>query len=168
MIRKCDDGDFATIWEIINDGALAYKGIIPADRWKEPYMAQSELKNQIGEGVEFWGFADQATLSGVMGIQPLEDVTLIRHAYVRADRQKEGIGGRLLGHLLGLAQQPVLIGTWADAVWAIRFYEKHNFKVVGYQEKERLLRQYWKIPERQIETSVVLADSKWREMHPEN
>ena len=165
MIRKCDQHDFENIWEIINDGALAYKGIIPADRWKEPYMSRSELQNQIEEGVEFWAFADDAILRGVMGIQPMQDVTLIRHAYVRTNQQKRGIGAQSLSHLLQVAQNPVLIGTWADAEWAIRFYVKHNFKLVGHEDKEHLLRRYWKIPKRQIETSVVLADSKWRELN---
>lgn len=168
MIRKCDAGDFQAIWEVINDGALAYKGVIPADRWKEPYMSQNELTDQIEEGVEFWAFFDESRLTGVMGIQPLQDVTLIRHAYVRTDGQNRGIGGRLLSHLLPFAPNPLLIGTWADAAWAIRFYEKHNFKVVGSEEKERLLRRYWSIPERQIETSVVLADAKWRAMNSEH
>jgi len=163
MIRRCDDRDFELIWTIINDGAQAYKGIIPADRWREPYMSSEELRRQIDEGVVFWGYEEAGTLAGVMGIQQVQDLTLIRHAYVRTSLQTRGIGAQLLSHLRGLASAPVLIGTWADAVWAIRFYEKHGFQLVGPQEKDQLLRKYWAIPERQVETSVVLADPKWRE-----
>src|SRR6185295_582501 len=163
MIRPCNDLDFDLIWAIINDGAQAYKGIIPADRWTEPYMSREKLQREIDEGVVFWGYEETGTLAGVMGIQPVQDVTLIRHAYVRTSSQKRGIGARLLSHLRELANSPVLIGTWADAVWAIRFYERFGFQIVGPQEKNRLLKKYWTVPERQIQTSVVLADSKWRE-----
>ncbi|RSL15504.1 N-acetylglutamate synthase-like GNAT family acetyltransferase [Edaphobacter aggregans] len=163
MIRRCDDRDFEVIWTIINDGSQAYKGIIPADRWTEPYMSQEKLRHEINDGVVFWGCEEDGTLAGVMGIQPVQDVTLIRHAYVRTGSQKQGIGARLLSHLREMADGPVLIGTWADAVWAIRFYERYGFEVVGSEEKNRLLKKYWTVPERQIETSVVLADSKWRE-----
>ncbi len=162
MIRRCDDRDFETIWAIVNDGAQAYKGIIPADRWTEPYMSVEKLRHEIEEGVEFWGCDEAGTLLGVMGIQPVQDVTLIRHAYVRTASRNQGIGGRLLSHLRQLAGAPLLIGTWADAVWAIRFYEKHGFQVVDPEEKNRLLKKYWTIPQRQIETSVVLAESTWR------
>jgi len=163
MIRRCDDRDFESIWAIINDGSQAYKGIIPADRWTEPYMSQEKLRHEIDDGVVFWGYEDDGELAGVMGIQPVQDVTLIRHAYVRTSSQKQGIGARLLSHLREMADGPVLIGTWADAVWAIRFYERYGFEIVGPEEKNRLLKKYWTVPERQIETSVVLADSKWRE-----
>lgn len=162
MIRRYDDRDFETIWAIINDGAEAYKGIIPADRWTEPYMSREKLQHEIDEGVVFWGYEETGALVGVMGIQQVQDVTLIRHAYVRTSSQKGGIGAKLLSHLLELANGPVLIGTWADAVWAIRFYHKHGFQLVGTEEKNRLLKKYWNIPERQMETSVVLADAKWR------
>lgn len=164
MIRRCSDRDFDVIWTIINDGARAYKGIIPADRWTEPYMSREKLRHEISEGVVFWGDEDAGSLTGVMGIQAVQDVTLIRHAYVRTTSQKRGIGARLLSHLRELASTPVLIGTWADAVWAIRFYERHGFQLVGPDEKDQLLKKYWTIPERQIETSVVLADQKWRGM----
>jgi N-acetylglutamate synthase-like GNAT family acetyltransferase len=164
MIRRCDDRDFELIRAIINDGAQAYKGIIPADRWTEPYMSAGKLRHEIDEGVVFWGYEQTGTIAGVMGIQSVKDVTLIRHAYVRTSSQNRGIGGQLLSHLLGLANGPVLIGTWVDAVWAIRFYEKHDFRLVNRQQKDRLLKQYWTVPERQIETSVVLADPKWREI----
>lgn len=164
MIRRCSDRDFDVIWTIINDGARAYKGIIPADRWTEPYMSREKLRHEISEGVVFWGDEDAGSLTGVMGIQAVQDVTLIRHAYVRTTSQKRGIGARLLSHLRELASTPVLIGTWADAVWAIRFYERHGFQLVGPDEKDQLLKKYWTIPERQVETSVVLADQKWRGM----
>jgi GNAT superfamily N-acetyltransferase len=163
MIRKCDDRDFESVCAIINDGAQAYEGIIPEDRWTRPYMPAEELRRQIDEGVAFWGYAQEGGLMAVMGIQPVQDVTLIRHAYVRTDSQRRGIGALLLAHLRRLTGKPVLIGTWADAVWAIRFYERHGFSLVDPEEKDRLLRKYWRIPERQIETSVVLADAKWRE-----
>ena len=163
MIRRCDDRDFDLIWAIINDGAQAYKGIIPADRWTEPYMSREKLRHELEEGVVFWGYEEEGTLVGVMGIQEVQDVTLIRHAYVRTSSQKRGIGAQLLSHLREFASGPVLIGTWADAVWAIHFYERHGFQMVCRQEKDRLLKKYWTVPERQIETSVVLADQKWRE-----
>ncbi|HYK81497.1 MAG TPA: GNAT family N-acetyltransferase, partial [Gemmatimonadales bacterium] len=123
MIRRCDDRDFELIWAIINDGAQAYKGVIPADCWTEPYMSRGQLRHEIDEGVVFWGYEETGTLLGVMGLQHVQDVTLNRHAYVRSSSQKRGIGARLLSHLRELANGPVLIGTWADAVWAIRFYE---------------------------------------------
>ena len=163
MMRRCDDRDFELIWAIISDGAKAYKGIIPADRWTEPYMSHEELRRQIDEGIVFWGYEESGTPEAVMGIQQVQNVTLIRHAYVRTSSQKRGIGAQLLSHLRGFTSTPVLIGTWADAVWAIQFYEKYGFQLVGAEEKDRLLRKYWTIPERQIETSVVLADSKWWE-----
>jgi N-acetylglutamate synthase-like GNAT family acetyltransferase len=161
MIRRCKDGDTEVIWAIINDGAQAYKGVIPADQWTEPYMSREEMQREIDDGVVFWGFEDGTELVGVMGIQKVLDVTLIRHAYVGSDCPKRGIGAQLLAHLRGLTEDTILIGTWADAVWAIRFYEKHGFRMVGVADKDRLLNKYWKISERQKETSVVLADSKW-------
>ena len=162
MIRRCDDLDFELIWAIINDGAQAYKGIVPADCWTEPYMSREKLRYEIDGGVMFWGCEETGMLLGVMGLQRVKDVTLIRHAYVRTSSQKRGIGAHLLSHLQELANGPILIGTWADAVWAIRFYEKYGFQVVGPREKTRLLKKYWTVPERQIETSVVLADPKWQ------
>jgi N-acetylglutamate synthase-like GNAT family acetyltransferase len=124
-------------------------------------MSQEKLRHEIDAGVVFWGYEENGTLAGVMGLQEVMDVTLIRHAYVLTSRQRRGIGGSLLHHLLALAKGPVLIGTWADAVWAIHFYEKYRFQLVGTQEKDRLLKKYWSVPQRQIETSVVLADPKW-------
>ncbi|HEV3196246.1 MAG TPA: GNAT family N-acetyltransferase [Bryobacteraceae bacterium] len=163
MIRCCDERDFEMVWSIINDGAHAYQGVIPADCWSEPYMSRDELRAEMEAGVTFWGYEEGEALKGVMGIQQVEDVTLIRHAYVRTDSQKRGIGGCLLSHLRKLAHGPVLIGTWADAVWAIRFYEKHGFHVVTLELKERLLLRYWNVSNRQVKTSVVLADPTWRD-----
>ena len=157
MLRRCDERDFETIYTIVNDGAQAYKGVIPADRWTEPYMSRDKLRHEIEDGVVFWGFEDGGALAGVMGLQDVKDVTLIRHAYVRTASRNQGIGGRLLSHLRTITSRPVLIGTWADASWAIGFYEKHGFHVVDPREKNRLLKKYWNVPERQIETSVVLA-----------
>jgi GNAT superfamily N-acetyltransferase len=161
MIRGCDEADFLAIFEIINDGAQAYRGVIPADRWAEPYMSQEKLRQEIAAGVQFWGFGVGRELDGVMGIQPVQDVTLIRHAYVRTSRQNRGIGGKLLAHLRTMTERPILIGTWSDAVWAIRFYERHGFALVDAEVKAALLRKYWTVPARQIETSVVLADERW-------
>jgi len=159
MIRRCDDGDFESIHAIINDGAQAYRGVIAADSWTDPYMSTEHLQREIAAGVGFWGYEETGTLLGVMGLQDVLDVTLIRHAYVRTTCQGKGIGAGLLAHLRERATRPVLIGTWADAVWAIRFYEKHGFRVVGMDEKNRLLRKYWTVPDRQIEASVVLASA---------
>src|SRR5690348_10732007 len=139
MIRLCETRDFDAIWSIINDGANAYKGVIPADRWHDPYMPKAELQREIGGGVIFWGYEQEALLVGVMGIQEVRDVTLIRHAYVRTNLQAKGIGGQLLAQLRKLAKNPLLIGTWADATWAIRFYEKHGFQLVLGQKKDELL-----------------------------
>lgn len=163
MIRQCSNSDFDIIYEIINDAAQSYKGIIPEDRWKEPYMSKDELRHEMDEGVIFWGYEEGVELIGVMGIQQVQDVTLIRHAYVRTARRNQDIGGKLLAFLHEQTARPILIGTWADAVWAIRFYEKHGFRLVSTEEKKRLLKKYWSIPERQVETSVVLADQKWKE-----
>ena len=161
MIRVCIDDDFEAIFQIINDAAEAYRGIIPVDRWHEPYMPREELRAEVSAGVAFLGYEKGDELGGVMGTQDVQDVTLIRHAYVRTAQRGQGIGGELLGRIMDQATKPILIGTWADAVWAVRFYENHGFKVVSTQEKETLLRKYWNVPDRQIETSVVLADQKW-------
>jgi len=157
MIRECTERDFEGIYSIINEAAQVYEGVIPADRFKKPYMSREELRHEIDKGVSFWGFEENGELAGIMGIQPVRDVTLIRHAYVRPDMQRKGIGAMLLSHLRGLTATPILIGTWADAFWAIRFYEGHGFRKVDVEEKNRLLKTYWSIPERQVETSVVLA-----------
>ncbi len=147
---------------IINDAAKAYRGVIPPDRWHDPYMPHEELTGEIQQGVAFWGYEENGRLLGVMGRQPVKDVTLIRHAYVTSARRGEGIGGKLLQHLLERTAGPILVGTWAAAEWAIRFYEKHGFRQVSQAEKDRLLRTYWSISERQVETSVVLIHSARR------
>lgn len=162
MIRQCGKDDFRAIYEIINDAAQAYKGVIPPDRWHEPYMPKDKVHEEIEKGVVFWGYEEDGTLVGVMGIQDVKDVTLIRHAYVRTAHRNQGIGSALLKHLRTLTQRPVLIGTWATASWAIRFYERHGFQLTDALEKDRLLRRYWDIPDRQIETSVVLKEQKER------
>lgn len=161
-IRLCVAQDFSAIAEIINDGSQAYVGIIPPDRMPSPYMSEEHLQHELAAGVVFWGYEDNSALAGVMGIQDVKDVTLIRHAYVRTSSQGQGIGTVLLQHLRGLTDRPILIGAWADAVWAVRFYTRHGFATVSEEEKNLLLRTYWTVPERQIETSVVLADERWR------
>lgn len=160
-IRACGPEDRAAIFEIVNDGAEAYRGVIPADRWHDPYMPRDELDGEIAAGVRFFGYARGGELLGVMGIQDVRDVTLIRHAYVRTAARRGGIGATLLAHVRTLTDRPVLVGTWAAATWAVDFYEKHGFRRVSEAEKTRLLATYWSIPERQIETSVVLADETW-------
>jgi N-acetylglutamate synthase-like GNAT family acetyltransferase len=161
MIRQCDKSEFESIYEIINEATQVYKGVIPPDRWKEPYMSRDELRREIREGVNFWGYEENGDLVGVMGIQQVQDVMLIRHSYVRTARQHRGVGGRLLSFLRLQTTYPILVGTWAEAVWAIRFYEQHGFRLVSREDKDRLLRKYWSVPERQIETSVVLTNEKW-------
>ncbi len=161
MIRLCVNSEFEQIYAIINEAAQAYRGVIPPDRWKEPYMSRDELQHEISAGVNFWGYEEDGNLVGVMGIQQVQDVMLIRHSYVRTARQHRGVGGRLLSFLRLQTTHPILVGTWAEAVWAIRFYEQHGFRVVSREDKDRLLKKYWSVPDRQIETSVVLADEKW-------
>lgn len=160
-IRACGANDVAAIVAIVNAAAMAYSGVIPADRWREPYMSEERLGREIAAGVRFWGHEAEGVLAGVMGIQRVREVTLIRHAYVDPARQRSGIGTALLKALRAKAETPLLIGTWADAAWAVRFYEKNGFTRVAPAEKDRLLRAYWSIPERQIATSVVLADAAW-------
>jgi GNAT superfamily N-acetyltransferase len=161
MIRICTQDDLTAICAVINDAAQAYKGVIPADRWHEPYMPIEELQHEIERGVVFWGAEAGGELAGVMGIQDRGEVDLIRHAYVRTRDRNRGIGAELLRHLEDLTHKPILIGTWVDAVWAIRFYEKHGYRALGRPETESLLKKYWTIPERQIATSVVLASPRW-------
>jgi len=160
MIRKCLDGEFETIYKIINDSAQAYKGIIPMDCWKEPYMSKGELQREINESVGFWGYEKEGELVGVMGIQHVQNVILIRHAYILTVRQNQGIGGKLLSYLLTQTGRPFLVGTWVDATWAIRFYKKYGFELVTAKEKDRLLKKYWSVPDRQIRSSVVLVDER--------
>lgn len=158
MIRKCNDSDIRAMFEIINDAAVAYKGVIPDDRWHEPYMSDEEIRHAIKDGVVFWGLEQEGGLAGVMGIQDKGDVALIRHAYVLTRMRRRGIGEKLLRYLAGQTAKPILVGTWKDASWAVAFYRKNGFHLVSDEEKDRLLRKYWSIPERQIETSVVLTN----------
>ncbi len=157
MIRPCTQEDFDEIWTVINDGASAYRGVIPADCFREPYMTHEKLRHEMQDGIIFWGVDEGGSLEAVMGIQQVLDVTLIRHAYVRTGRRRNGLGGRLLRHVRALTNRRVLIGTWADASWAIHFYRKHGFQLVPAEQKDQLLKTYWKIPARQVETSVVLS-----------
>ena len=156
-IRPCRDDERAAILEIVNAAAEAYRGVIPADRWHEPYMTGGELDEEIVAGVAFWGYETGSALVGVMGVQPMADVDLIRHAYVLPGNQSRGVGSALLDHLRELAERRMLVGTWAAAEWAIGFYQRHGFELVTPAQKTELLRRYWTIPDRQIETSVVLA-----------
>jgi len=162
MIRACTDRDLPVICAIVNDAAQAYRGAIPEDRWHEPYMPLAELRGEIAAGVRFWGWEEGGELAGVMGIQDRGEVDLIRHAYVKTRHRRRGAGTELLRHIESLSAKPILIGTWAAAGWAIRFYEKHGYRVLSRAETEPLLRRYWSVPERQIATSVVLASARWR------
>ena len=156
MIRPCADADFDAMFEVINDGARAYRGVIADDCWSDPYMSAPELREEIAAGVRFWGDFDGDRLAAVMGIQDVKDVALIRHAYTRTADQGKGSGGRLLAQLVALTDRPILIGTWTSAVWAIRFYQGRGFTLVDEAEKERLLKKYWTVSDRQIAESVVL------------
>ena len=156
-IRPCREDERGAILEIVNAAAEAYRGVIPDDCWHEPYMSARELDAEIAAGVRFWAYELDGAALGVMGVQPKADVDLIRHAYVRPGSQRRGIGGALLRHLQGMTGRRVLVGTWAAADWAIDFYRRHGFELVTAQRKDELLRTYWDIPDRQIETSVVLA-----------
>lgn len=162
-IRKAVESDFPAMLAIINDASRAYRGVIPEDRWHEPYMPAEELQSEIAAGVVFWVAEDDGRITGVMAIQDKGDVALVRHAYVVTTTQRSGIGTRLLQHVEGLTDKPILIGTWAAASWAIDFYRRNGFTVVSNADKDRLLRTYWSIPRRQVETSVVLANPRWME-----
>ena len=162
-IRRSELADFEGMFEVVNAAAVAYKGVIPADRWHEPYMPRDDLQHEIEAGVAFWVAEEGGRLLGIMGIQDKGDVALVRHAYVAPNLQRKGVGTMLLHHVQSLVSKPVLIGTWAAARWAIGFYEKHGFTAVDDRTKDRLLRRYWTVPERQIATSVVLADRRWVE-----
>ena len=155
-IRRCGD-ELAAILPIVNAAAEAYRGVIPPDCWHDPYMQLSELRREIAEGVEFWGAEMDGKLVGVMGMQPMRDVDLIRHAYVMPGHQRHGIGAALMQHLRSQSTRRILVGTWAAASWAIDFYRRHGFELVSPDDKARLLRTYWSIPDRQIQTSVVLS-----------
>jgi len=157
-IRPCRGDERGAILAIINSAATAYRGVIPADRWHEPYMSSSELDHEIASGVAFWGYEADGALLAIMGIQPVRDVDLIRHAYVLPDSQRHGVGGALLEHLRGLSARPMLVGTWSAADWAINFYRRHGFELATPEHKTMLLKTYWTIPDRQVETSVVLGN----------
>ena len=163
LIRRIRETDLGVALAIVNEAAQAYRGVIPTDRWHEPYMSPDELEKEIADGVIFWVAEEDGGLLGVMGIQDKGEVALVRHAYVAPAMQRKGVGTRLLRHVEGLTDKPVLIGTWADASWAIEFYRRNGFTVVPNRHKDALLRRYWSIPARQIETSVVLADGRWME-----
>jgi GNAT superfamily N-acetyltransferase len=157
-VRLCTDRDLTTMLAIVNDAAIAYRGVIPADRWHEPYMPEAELREEIAAGVEFWGLDTGEGLIGIMGVQPVRDVDLIRHAYVRPECQRHGVGAELIEHLRRRTARRMLVGTWAAASWAVSFYRRHGFELVAPEQAAALLRTYWTIPERQIATSVVLAN----------
>ena len=161
QIRESRAADLDAIHAIVNDAAQAYKGVIPADRWHEPYMPMDELVREIADGIRFWIGEDAGRPVGVMGIQDKGDVALVRHAYVSTSLQRKGVGSRLLRHIESLSEKPILIGTWKDASWAIAFYQRHGYRLVSGAEKDALLRKYWSIPARQVEASVVLADRRY-------
>ena len=166
VIRRSVEADFAPMLAIVNDAARAYRGVIPADRWLEPYMPADELERQIADGVVFWVAEQEGRLMGVMGIQDKGDVALVRHAYVASNTQRSGVGTKLLRHVESLVDKPILIGTWATASWAIDFYRRNGFTLVSSEDKDQLLRRYWSIPVRQIDTSVVLANQRWLREQP--
>jgi GNAT superfamily N-acetyltransferase len=162
-IRMSEEADLPAMLAVVNDAARAYRGVIPTDRWHEPYMPGEEFVSEIAQGIRFWVAEEEGRLLGVMGIQDKGEVTLVRHAYVAPAAQRMGVGTKLLRHVEGLVDKPILIGTWAAADWAIDFYRRNGFTVVPASHKDRLLRTYWSIPERQIETSVVLGDRRWEQ-----
>ena len=162
-IRRSVEADLPAILAIINDAARAYQGVIPDDRWHDPYMSAAELAAEVAAGVRFWVVEEAGGIAAVMGIQDRRDVFLVRHAYVASSAQRTGLGTKLLRHVESLVDKPILIGTWAAASWAIDFYCRNGFTVVSAEEKDRLLRTYWSIPARQVETSVVLANRRWVE-----
>jgi N-acetylglutamate synthase-like GNAT family acetyltransferase len=164
FIRQPRQADFPAVLAIINDAAQAYRGVIPADRWHEPYMPAEQLASEMADGVSFWLAENDAHPLGVMGLQEKGEVALVRHAYVAPSMQRTGVGTTLLRHMASLTRKPILVGTWAAASWAIEFYRRHEFTVVPDREKDLLLRRYWSIPARQVETSVVLADRRWMQL----
>jgi GNAT superfamily N-acetyltransferase len=167
-IRPCRKDERSLMFEIVNAAAEAYRGVIPADRWHDPYMSVAELDSEISAGVAFWAYESEGKVAGVMGVQPVRDVDLIRHAYVRPGGQRRGIGAALISHIRSLSSRPMLVGTWAAATWAIAFYQRHGFALVSPEQKTALLKTYWSIPERQIETSVVLVDQRFSDTATES
>jgi N-acetylglutamate synthase-like GNAT family acetyltransferase len=165
-ITPCQTSELPVVADVINESAMAYKGIIPADRWHEPNMPLADLESEVAKGVRFYALRTDGLVLGVMGVQDVKDVTLIRHAYVRTKSRGHGIGRTLLEFINRQTSRPVLIGAWKAATWAIQFYEKNGFTVVSEEERNRLLRIYWSIPDRQVEESVVLADERWKHQKP--
>jgi GNAT superfamily N-acetyltransferase len=160
-IRAALPDDLPAMLEIVDRAAQAYRGVIPPDCWHEPYMPETELRQEIADGIEFWLAEVAGAPAGMMGIQDRDEVALVRHAYDSPDVQRVGVGTGLLHHVEALTTKPILIGTWAAATWAIAFYRRNGYAVVTDTEKNALLRRFWSVPERQIETSVVLADRRW-------
>jgi len=160
-IEPATESDFEAIYRVINDAAMAYKGVIPADRWQDPYMPRAELRQHVEEGERFSCCWEDADVVGVMAIQDKGEVFLVRHAYVCTSHRNQGIGTRLLHELTSGLARPVLVGTWKAAEWAIRFYSRNGYHVVPQGDAEVLLGKYWRIPRRQLETSVVLADARY-------
>jgi len=161
MIKRCSDVELESILSVINDAAQAYYGVIPQDAWHEPYMTIDELKSEIRSGVQFWGYYVKESLVGVMGIQDKKDVTLIRHAYVCTSERRNGLGTKLLEHLEEYSKNPILIGTWEDATWAIEFYKKNGYRLILGYERGMLLEKYWTVSTKQAGASVVLANAQW-------
>ena len=161
MIKRCLDVELESMLTVINDAAQAYYGVIPQDAWHEPYMARNELNGEIRAGVQFWGYYVKECLIGVMGIQDKQDVMLIRHAYVCSSERRNGVGTKLLEHLEECSKKPILIGTWADATWAIEFYKKNEYRLILGDERGMLLEKYWTVSTEQASASVVLANAKW-------
>ena len=161
MIRHCRLDERAAILAAVNDGATAYRGVIPASCWHEPYMASTELDRELAAGVAFSGYFDGDDLLGVMGLQRVLDVMLVRHAYTQTAHQGRGIGSALLAHVWGQTDRATLIGTWKAATWAVRFYEGRGFRLIDGPLKDELLQRYWTVPASQMDASVVLADSRW-------
>src|ERR1700687_4192669 len=159
-IRKSEEADLPQIFAVVNEAALAYRGVIPIDQWHEPYMPREDLERDIAHGTIFWIAEEDGALLGVMGIQDKGPVALVRHAYVAPTTQRKGVGTQLLHHVEGLVDKPILIGTWAAASWAIEFYRPNGFTILPTDHKDHLLRKYWSIPARQIETSIVLANQR--------
>ena len=158
MIREYKKSDSSKILHVINDAAIKYKGIIPDNCWHDPYMSEQELVNEFKNGVRMFGYLNNNELIGVIGFQEIKDVVLIRHAYTLTLHQGKGTGSALLEFLLKKNQNSrLLVGTWKNAKWAIRFYEKFGFILHAKEETTLLLKKYWNIPSKQIENSVVLG-----------
>jgi GNAT superfamily N-acetyltransferase len=155
MIKKLSLKDSSIIYEVINEAARAYRGIIPEDCYHEPYMSKEELRREMGS-MTFFGWDQGGKTIGVIGFQPIKDITLVRHTYVLPGYQRKGIGKKLLNQVKQMTKtKQLLVGTWADAIWAIQFYRKHGFELMP--EKDELLSKYWDVPRHQVENSVVLG-----------